>query len=149
MQLKNQKVLASQILKCGKGRVKFDPTRLEEIKESITKADIKSLVNDKAIIARPIKGVSRVRARKIIIQKRKNQRSGIGSRKGKKTARLPKKKVWMNRIRIQRELLKQMRDKKIISTSDYRMLYAKSKGGFFRSKRHIKLFIEEKKIAQK
>ena len=52
MQIKIQKRLAAQVLKCSESNVRLDPNRLEEIKEAITKADIKSLVKDKAIIAK-------------------------------------------------------------------------------------------------
>ena len=148
MQLNTQKRLAAQILKCSKNRIWFDQDRLEDIKESITKADIRSLIGDNAIKEKPAKGVSRARARKIALQKRKGRRKGHGSRKGKKTARLRKKIAWANSIRIQRRFLKELRDKGIITKSTYQNLYLKAKGGFFRSKRHIKLYIEERNLAK-
>ncbi len=141
--LKTQKRLAAQILQCSRKRVWFDSTMLEDIKEAITKADIRSLIRNKVIRKIPSKGVSRVRARKMIIQRRKGRRHGPGSIKGKRGARLSKKNAWMGRIRIQRRFLKELRDKKIVSKSNYRTLYQLAKGGFFRSKRHIKLYIEE------
>ena len=49
MKLDNQKRLAAQILKCSKKRVKFDPDRSSDIKESITKADIRNLIKEEAI----------------------------------------------------------------------------------------------------
>ncbi|MBW2996083.1 50S ribosomal protein L19e [Candidatus Woesearchaeota archaeon] len=146
MKLKLQKRLASDILKCSEKRISFDQTRLEDIKEAITKLDIKSLITGGAIKAKPVKGVSRVRARKTALQKRKGKRKGPGSTKGRKTARLPKKKAWIGRIRIQRKFLKELRDKGLVSKSDYHALYQKSKGGFFRSKRHIKLYLEEHRL---
>ena len=149
MKLKIQKRLAAQCLKCSEKRVLFDPDRLEDIKESITKADLRSLINEEAIKRKPVKGVSKIRARKIKVQKRKGRRKGAGSKKGKKTARLPKKIAWMQKIRIQRKFLKELRNKKIINASTYQTLYMKSKGGFFRSKRHIKLYIEEQELAKK
>ncbi|MEE9525240.1 MAG: 50S ribosomal protein L19e [Candidatus Woesearchaeota archaeon] len=147
-QLKLQKRLASDILKCSEKRIVFDQDKLEDIKEAITKLDIKSLISGEAIKRKPVKGVSRVRARKITIQKSKGKRKGPGSTKGKKTARLPKKKAWIGKIRIQRRFLKELRDKEFISKSNYHGLYRKSKGGFFRSKRHIKLYLEEHKLIQ-
>ena len=149
MKLKNQKKLAADVMGCSEKRVKFDIERLDEIKESITKIDIKSLINDKAIYCDTKKGVSRVRARKIQKQKSKGKRRGEGSRKGKKTARLPRKKAWMGKIRAQRTLLKSLKDNNIINKEIYRQLYKKSQGGFFRSKRHIKLYIEEHSLIQK
>ena len=149
MELKLQKRIAADIMKCSEKRVVFDTDRLEDIKEAITKLDIRSLIGDKAIKQKPVKGVSKVRARKISLQKRKGKRKGAGSRKGKKTARLSKKKAWINKIRVQRRFLKELKNKNIITKTDYHSLYLKSKGGFFRSKRHIKLYIEERELVKK
>ncbi len=149
MRLTIQKRVAADILKTGKHNIRFDPQRLEEVKEAITKADVKGLIGDKAIFAKPIKGISKGRARKIKAQKRKGRQRGLGSRKGKATARLVGKKAWMNKIRIQRGLLKTLREKNIIEVNVYRKLYLKAKGGFFRSKRHIKLYIEEANLIKK
>ena len=143
MKLKIQKRLGGQILKCSKNKIVLDPERLEDIKEAITKADIKTLIIDHAIAKRPVKGGSRVRARKRALQKKKGKRRGFGTRKGKKTARLPKKEAWMNKIRAQRKLLNDLKERKRIDARTYRELYTKAKGGFFRSLRHIKLYIKE------
>jgi large subunit ribosomal protein L19e len=144
MILKIQKKLAASCLKCSQKRVRFDTQRLDEIKESITKADIKSLIADKAIYEIPKRGVSRVRARKIQVQKSKGKMRGPGSRKGKKTARSPKKRTWINKIRSQRTLLRSLKENEIVTKDIFRNLYRKAQGGFFRSKRHIKLYIEER-----
>ena len=149
MKLGAQKRLAGSVLKCSPKRVKFDGERLEEIKESITKADIKSLIKDNAKSKMKERGVSRVRARKRKVQKRKGRRRGHGSRKGKKTARSPRKEEWMNRVRKQREFVKELKQKGMIDIRVYRKLYNKIKGGFFRSKRHVKLFITENKLVKK
>ena len=144
MKVNNQKRLAAQILKCSKKRIRFDPNRLSDIKEAITKVDIRGLIKDKVITKIPAKGVSRGRARKRLVQRRKGKQKGEGSRKGSRGARLPRKREWINKIRAQRELLKKLKEKKIIDDKLYRELYLKSKGGFFRSKRHIKLYLEER-----
>lgn len=143
MQLKIQKRLAAQILKSSKNDIWLDSNRLDEIKEAITKADIKSLIKDKAIKAKKIRGISRYRARKRNLQKSKGRRRGPGSLKGSKGARLSKKRGWINHIRVQRVFLQNLRDKGVIDKSSYRPLYMKSKGGFFRSKRHIKIYMQE------
>jgi large subunit ribosomal protein L19e len=146
MNLKNQRRIAAKILKVGKNRVWFDNDRLPEIKEAITKADIKSLVKDKAIQARPENANSRFRIKKNLSQKRKGRKQGKGSRKGKKTARLSGKKLWTAKVRTQRVLLKSLKEKQMITPSTFRELYAMSKGGYFRSRRHIKLYMEEHKL---
>lgn len=143
MKLTLQKRLAGQILKTSKKRIRIDPARLADVKEVITGADIRKLIKEGAIIAKPVKSISRGRARKIKEQKRRGRRKGYGSRKGKASARLRDKTDWMNKIRIQRDFLKELKNKGIIIKRTFGSLYLKSKGGFFRSKRHIKLYVEE------
>ncbi|MGV8141631.1 MAG: 50S ribosomal protein L19e [Candidatus Woesearchaeota archaeon] len=143
MNLKVQKRLASQILNCSPDRVIFNDDRLEDIKQAITKRDLKLLIGDGAITRRPGNFTSKVRSRKLALQKRKGRRSGPGTRKGKFTARFKPKKTWMSRLRVQREFLKMLLEKKILTKEAYRELYLKSKGGYFRSKRHIKLYLQE------
>jgi large subunit ribosomal protein L19e len=146
MNLRNQKRIASDILKSGRKKIKFNPERSSDIKEAITRSDIRTLIIDKAIKAEPKRGVSRSRARKTIIQKRKGRQTGSGSRKGKKTSRLSKKQDWMNHVRKQREFVQELRDKKLITTNIYRTMYKKIKGGYFRSKNHVKLYLTENKL---
>lgn len=141
--LRVQKRLASQVLNCSPKRVWFDDTRLEDIKQAITKHDIRLLVGDKAIKEKPMNSTSKVRVRKLKIQKSKGRRKGPGSKKGKVNARLGLKNLWMIKVRVQREFLKELLTKKIITRKAYRELYLKSKGGYFRSKRHVKLFLDE------
>lgn len=135
-------------MKCGEHRIKFDPSKLDEIKEAITKSDVRALISQGAITKRRVLNTSRFWARKTKKQKISGKRKGHGSRKGKKTARLPPKRVWMNRIRLQRNFIKSLRDNKMISTTDYHELYMKSKGGFFRSIRHLKLYAQEKGLVK-
>ncbi len=141
--LRVQKRLASQVLNCSPKRVWFDNDRLDDIKQAITKHDIRLLVGDGAIREKPMNSTSKVRVRKLKIQKSKGRRKGPGTKKGKVNARLDFKNLWMVKVRVQREFLKELVTKKIITRTAYRELYLKSKGGYFRSKRHIKLFLEE------
>jgi large subunit ribosomal protein L19e len=143
MNLKVQKRLAAQILSCSPDRVTFNEDRLEDIKQAITKRDLKLLIGDGAITKKAGNFTSRVRARKLALQKRKGRRKGEGTRKGKFTARFKPKQTWMKQIRVQREFIKLLLDKAIITRLAYRELYLKCKGGYFRSIRHIKLYLEE------
>lgn len=143
MHLTVQRRLAGQVLKCSGKRVVFDQASMELIKEAITKADIRSLVDSGAITRVPVKGVSRVRARKIKIQKSKGLRKGQGSRKGTANARANTKDTWIKKVRLQRSFIKELKDKSIIDATKYRLLYRRVKGGYFRNKRHIKLFLGE------
>lgn len=148
MKLAVQKRLASQILKCSPKRVKFNSERLADIKEAITKTDIRGLLGDKTVSAIPARGVSRSRANKKAAQKHKGLQRGPGKRKGKKTAINPPKKAWMTKIRLQRSFLRELKDKGYLEQEVYKNLYAKAKGGFFRSKRHIKIYLDDHKLAK-
>ena len=109
MQVTNQKKMAAQILKCGVNRVWVDPRYVDQVTSAVQKSDIRELIEEGLIKARPIQGTSRVRARKLAEQRSKGRRRGHGSRKGSSRARLPKKNRWMRTIRSQRRTLKGMR----------------------------------------
>ncbi|MBW2973271.1 50S ribosomal protein L19e [Candidatus Woesearchaeota archaeon] len=147
--MKLQKRLASEILKCSPKRVQFKPDKTADVKEAITKADVRVLIKQGIIKEKPVKGIARTRARKIKLQKRKGRQRGSGSRKGKFTARAKPKMVWMRTVRAQRKFLKELKDKGLLAPGSFWELYKKSKGGFFRSVRHIKLFIKEKGMVKK
>ncbi len=149
MNVSNKKRIAAQILKCGETRVKFNTESLQQIKEAITKSDIRSLIKDKTIKKKKAKGISRSRARHTLKQKRKGRRTGPGKKSGTHKARSPKKREWINKIRAIRDLLSTLKQKGVIDTKAYYTLYRKSKGGFFRSRRHVKSYIEENKLAKK
>ena len=63
MKLENKKALASRALGVGKGKIVFNVNRLGEIKEAITKQDIKDLYSDGAIIVKESKGRKAVERR--------------------------------------------------------------------------------------
>ncbi len=63
MDLKNQKRMAAEILKCGHTRVWLDPNRIEDVADAITRADIRTAIESGTIRALPKKGISRGRAR--------------------------------------------------------------------------------------
>lgn len=148
MQFTVQKRLAGQLLGCSPKRVRFEQEALSEIKEAITKADIKGLIKRRAIIEIPSRGTSRVRAREIQSQKAKGRQRGQGSRKGRDSARQDPKEVWMAKTRLQRAFIKELKSKDLIGSVGFRELYLKIKGGFFRNKRHIKLYMEEHKMVK-
>ncbi len=135
--LRNQKRLAAEVMKCGAGRVKIDPDRLEEVATAVTRSDIRKLVNAGVIKAAQKQGVSRGRGRKLDAQKAKGRRVGPGSRKGAKYARLPRKERWMALIRALRSELRDLRTSGAIDRSTYRNYYVRAKGGQFRSRAHM------------
>lgn len=84
----DKKNLAARAMGVGVGRIMFNNARLAEIKEAITKQDIRDLVKDGAIYVRDPQGRRVVRAR--------NQRRRAGSIK--KTV-VNKKKRYMSFVR--------------------------------------------------
>ncbi|MFH1133162.1 MAG: 50S ribosomal protein L19e [Nanoarchaeota archaeon] len=151
--MKLQKRLAASLSGVGKKRVRLDLDKLDEIggsvddlNQSITKNDIRSYIHSGVIVIKAKRGTSRGRIRFNKGQKRKGRRKGPGSRKGRSTARQPSKPVWIAKVRLQRAFLKELREQKKVTTTQYHDLYRKSKGGFFRSKRHIKLYLEEREM---
>lgn len=146
MKLTVQKRLAAGLFKSSPRRVWFDEDRLSDIKEAITKQDVKVLISEGVIRLKPANITSKGKVRHRKAQKAKGLRKGVGSRRGGAKARLPKKDAWMAKIRAQRELLKTLRDKELITKTNYRKLYLKAKGGFFRSVRHIKLYCAENSL---
>ena len=137
MNLTTQRRLAASILKVGLNRVWIDPERLEEVSMAITREGVKQLINDGAIKAKPQKGISSYRSKKIAEQKAK------GKRKGAKKARTPKKRAWMTTIRALRKDLKEMRDEEVIDATTYRKLYKMAKGGAFRSKSYMRNYARD------
>ena len=96
MIITNQRRMAAAILSQKEGRtvgvhrIWIDPDYLEEVISAVQKDDVRRLIEDGVIKARPIKGTSRTRARKAAAQKAKGRRKGHGSRKGTSNARAPK-----------------------------------------------------------
>lgn len=144
MNLASQRRLAAQLLKCSPYRVRFDPARLSDIKEAITKADLRGLVREGAIGMHPVTGISRARARVLARKRRRGQRRGQGSRKGKHGARLRHKEAWIIRIRGQRRLIRELLAANRIDQRTYRSLYTKAKGGLFRNARALRLYLDER-----
>ncbi len=143
-----QRKLAAKITKRSVKKIKLNLTRLDDIKEAITRADVKALLNDGAILVESNKGVSRSRAKKQRLQKARGRRRGQGSRKGKDSARNPGKRAWINKIRLQRSFIQDLKEKTKVTQEVYKDLYLKSKGGFFRSIRHLKLYLTEHKLVK-
>ncbi len=144
-----QKRLAADVMGCSAQRIRFDVARLAEISEAITKEDIRKLIATDAIRRWNVQGVSRARAKVRHVQNARGRRRGQGSRKGKASARQDPKDEWMATIRKQRLLLKTLKEKGLVTNEAFRDLRAKAKGRFFRSTRHIKLYVSEQGLIVK
>lgn len=134
MNLNKKKELAARTFNVGKERIIFVQERLDEIKEAITKQDIRELKQDNAIIIRDIKGRKTVKVKK--------RRKGVGKFKKK-----PKKRKE-NYVKITRKLRSYVKELKVqgkLSNEEFRDLRKKIRDGKFKSKRNLKNYTEEAK----
>jgi len=132
MKLEAKRALAARALNVGKGRIIFNERRLSEIKEAITKQDIKDLKLSGAIAIREKKGRRK-------ITKRKTRRR-YGSIKIKKNTR---KQDYVKLTRKLRDYLKKLKTNKKISNEEYLELRKEIKTKAFRSLNHMKERIKE------
>ena len=132
--------LVARMLDIGIDRVWIDPEYLDEVADVDTREDVRVLIRKGYIKILPVKGQA--------IHKHIKKR-GPGSKKGKKTARMPRKRLWIARVRAQRKFLRELRDKGKITKNQYRNLYMLVKGGMFRSKAHLKTYIKQRIVGEK
>lgn len=140
MELNKVRSLASKVLKTGIGKVKV--VDAEKAKQAMTREDIRALVKQGSIVKKKENEASKSRARKIKAQKKKGLRKGTGSRKGTVKAKVGDKTVWLKKVRSLRKKLTEEKPK--LKEKEYRRLYRMVKGGYFRSKSHLSLYIKEK-----
>jgi large subunit ribosomal protein L19e len=138
----NQKRIAASLLKCGVNRVWFDPERLADIQNAISRDDLRELIEDGAIRAHQAKGVSRGRARVKMAKRAYGHCKGPGRHRGAKGARNPRKRQWIQKIRAIRKVLVELRDTGEIDRHMYRVLYRKAAGGQFRNVGHLRAQLE-------
>lgn len=149
MNLNPQKRMAAEILKCGENRVYFDPYLIEDISLAITREDIRNLIKQGAIQKKYKEGISNYRKNIRHQRKKKGKARGLGKRKGKKHARTPRKRAWIQRIRPIRRELKKLRNRKLITAVNYRKLYKNAKGGMFTSVAQLNRYIKEKELIRR
>lgn len=142
--LKGKRELVARILGIGANRVRFEPDKLDDIADSITREDLRSLVRRGTIWTTRVKGTSRGRARtKQAIRKKSGL--GPGSKKGKKTARMGKKSAYVRKIRSMRHHLKVLKDRNEINRQIYWSIYKKINGSQVRSVSHLREIVKQSK----
>jgi len=124
MNLKKKKQLAARTLGVGVDKIIF--VKPEEIKEAITKQDIRDLLGNKAIIIKQNKGKQ---------MKQSNLRRGTGKIKKKIKKR---KQEYVKLTRKLRAYIKQLLMQEKINKEKYRELRKQIKSKMFRSKSHLK-----------
>lgn len=135
------KRLAADILGVGVNRVRLQTENLPRVEEALTRADVRTLIDEGIVYALPEKAGHRNKG---------PRRRRRGSRKGAKKAREGGKSAWMERIRSQRTYLSRLIGSGELPREHKREVYMKIKGGAFRGKAAMKAYlIENKMLAEK
>ncbi len=127
MKLETKKALASRALEVGKGRIAFNTTRLNEIKEAITKQDIKDLQKSGAITVKEVSG------RRKNIKKKTRRRQG-----SRKKIVNNRKEEYMALTRKLRQFIQHLKRTATIDLETYRKLRKEIRAKLFKSKAHLK-----------
>lgn len=130
MNLSKKKALAVKTLGVGKRRITFVGARLGEIKEAITKQDIRELVKDGAIVVKEIKGRRKN-------EKRKNRR-GLGKIKKVTNTRKRDYVIMTRKLRAYVAVLKANGE---LSKEEVTEIRKRIRNKAFRSKAHLKEYI--------
>ncbi|MCK5149986.1 hypothetical protein KAJ87_03615 [Candidatus Pacearchaeota archaeon] len=130
MKLNNKKTLAIKTLKIGKERIVFLQSTLNEIKEAITKQDIRDLVGEGAILVKNIKG------RKKIEKKKKNKGPGKIRKKVNK-----RKKEYVIMTRKLRKYVAEMKKQGKLPREDVLDIRKKIRNKAFKSKANLRDYI--------
>ncbi len=130
MNLKNKKSLAMKALKLGRERIVFLASRQGEIKDTITKQDIRDLKKDGAIIVKEIKGRKKVEKR--------SRKRGVGKVKKKVNKR---KQEYVIMTRKLRKYTAEMKNQGKLSKEEVTEIRKKIRNRIFKSKAHLKTYI--------
>jgi len=129
--LTQRKALAAKVLGCGKNKIRFDVAHLAEIKEAITKQDIRDMYAEGIISIAPNAG------RKQHVQRK--TRRGPGSIK--LTIKDGKTEYGIL-VRKLRRHVGEIRKQNKIKQDKFEELRKKIRAGDFKSKAHLKSYME-------
>ena len=131
MNLKTKKQLAAKTLGVGKRRIIFNQDNLADIKEAITKQDIKTLYDEGMILIKPVKGRKKIMKRKT--------KKGPGKIKLKINNR---KQEYVKLTRKLRKYLKELKNRGDVDRELYYNLRTKIKMRTFKSRAQFKEYID-------
>ena len=135
MNLTKRKELAAKVLGVGKNKVRFNQDHLDEIKDAITKQDIRDLFAEGIITVKETRG-----RRKIV---RRTTRRGPGSIK---LVVRHRKRDYMIMVRKLRRHIGELRKQDKIDRVRYYELRKKIKARVFKNKAHLKDYIAGGKV---
>ena len=130
--------MSAEILDVGHNKIWLDPENLDQIKEAMTKEDVRALIQERLIKKKTPAEQSKARAKVLHKKKKKGRKSGQASKRGTKKARTNQKTKWIKNVRAQRKKLKELKQKgEIKGKYTYAKLYRMIKGGYFKGKRYV------------
>ena len=130
MNLAKKKQLAAEVLNVGKNKIKFASDKLPEIKEAITKQDIRDLYKEGFITIKSAIGR----------KKKKKRKTRVGP--GKIRIKVKKRKRdYINITRKLRSYLKELKNQGKIDNEVYWQLRKKIKMRYFKSKAYLKEYL--------
>lgn len=127
MKLESKKDLIARTLGVGKDRIVLNIHSLPEVKESITRQDIRDLVSSGVIKIKEVKGTKKKVTRKT--------RRRAGSIKKKVNKR---KEEYMIFTRKFRAYIKEMKKHGVLSNEDYRKIRSEIRARNFKSKANLR-----------
>jgi len=134
MGLDRKKNIAARVFRVGRGRIIFDTERLAEIKEAITKQDIRDLYASGAIRLAEIKGRMQ--------KEKRTTRRGFGKVKKKVH---DTKGDYIILVRKLRNYAFELRKHEQLTDEAFWDLRKKIKAGMFKSKAHLKEYLGGKR----
>ncbi len=133
MNLGKKRILAANTFNVGRERITFNNERLDEIKEAITRQDIKDLYSSGAISIKPIIG------RKTVVRRTTRRRAGSIKKKVNRS-----KKDYVILTRKLRAYINELRNQEQITEEQYQKIRKQIRASIFRSKAHLKEILEQK-----
>jgi len=130
MKLGKKKALSVRALKVGGKRITFLNSRLDEIKEAITRQDIKDLQKDGAIIIKEVGGQKK--------KEKKRKKRGPGNIKKKVKKR---KQEYVKITKKLRKYVSEMKQQKKLSNEEISDIRNKIRNRIFKNKKHLREYI--------
>jgi len=130
MNLGKKKDLAKRALKVGKERIIFLESGLEEIKESITRQDMRDRYAEGVIIIKEIKGRTKITKRKKTPGKIKKNVS-------------KRKQEYVKMTRKLRKYVAAMKERGEIGREEYLDIRKKIRNTLFKRREHLKIYISK------
>lgn len=131
------KRLAADILKVGENRIRIKPDEFSRAMDALTREDVRGLIDEGVVYALPYVGPR---------GKPRREKQGRGRRRGTKYSRKGAKETWMERVRSQRKYLSQLLAGGDLLPKFKREVYLKIKGGVFKGKNAMRLYLVDNKM---